>query len=555
MPQTNKKFKIEYVDNGGALLIQKYRANQLKATEFNKENSPYMLLILDGWGVAPPWGGNAIAQAQTPNFNYLWQNFPSTTLAASGKYVGLPEGSAGNSEAGHLNIGAGRLVFQDETIIDKEIATGEFFKKDLLIRTFEHAKYNNSTIHLMGMLSESGVHSHINHLFALIDFAEKNNYKNIKVHLFSDGRDSSPMSGIEMVDKVERYLAHKKIGSIASVMGRFYAMDRDNRWGRTARAYNALVKGEADYISNARQVFSKSYTKGVTDEFIEPRIIVNEHQEVTNINDNDVVVLFNFRPDRVRQLTMAFIADKVIEMPDRKKLNNIKFLSFTMYEQHYEKMSIEHIFSPDKVYTPLARVLSENNLKQLHIAETEKYAHVTYFFNGGTDKPYPNEEWKVVNSPKVKTYNLTPHMSAQAIATHIIKSINENKYDFYIVNFANPDMVGHTGNLKAAVQAVNFTDHCLGVIAKKIIEKNGTLAICADHGNAEQMVNPATGQGDTEHTTNPVPFIVARKDLNKKKHKLIEGRLCDIAPTLLYLANLSIPEEMTSSNLLFKEML
>ncbi len=534
------------------MLIQKIRANQIKSSGFDKDHAPYVLLIMDGWGVAPSWGGNAITQAQTPNFNFLWQKFPNTTLAASSKAVGMPEGAAGNSEAGHLNIGAGRLVRQDETIIDEEIKNGEFFKKPTLLETFAHAKENNSSIHLMGLLSDAGTHSHINHLFALLDFAALNDYKNIKIHLFSDGRDSSPMSGIEMLDKVERYLIEKKIGSVVSIMGRYYAMDRDNRWGRTSRAYNTFIKGEAEYASNARQVFAKSYAKGTTDEFIEPRLIVNEQQEATLIKDNDVVILFNFRPDRVRQITMSFVADTLTEFPDRKKLNNIKFLSFTMYEQDYGNWPIYHIFSPDKVQMPLARVLSDNNIRQLHIAETEKYAHVTYFFNGGSDKPYPGENWQIIPSPRVKTYNLTPHMSAQAITTHVIKVLNEDRYDVLIINLANPDMVGHTGNLTAAIQAVTFTDHCLGVIAKKVIEKHGTLLVCADHGNAEQMVNPATGQADTEHTTNPVPFIVAQYGLNKKEHKLIPGRLCDVAPTLLYLANLNIPEEMSGSNVLFR---
>lgn len=534
------------------MLIQKVREKNISMSTFNKENAPYVLLVLDGWGVAPSWGGNAISQSQTPNFNYLWQHFPSNTLSASGKDVGLPDGAAGNSEAGHLNIGAGKIVFQDETIIDKDIESGAFFNKPSLIEAFNCAREQNSYVHFIGLLSDAGTHSHINHLFALINLASQLKFNKVKIHLFSDGRDSNPMSGIEMLDKVERFIKEKGVGEIASVIGRYYAMDRDNRWGRTSRAYNTLVKGEAEYSASARQVFSHSYAKGITDEFIEPRLIVNNSQQASLICDNDVVILFNFRPDRVKQLTMAFLADTIAELPDRKRLNNIKFYTFTMYEQQYGDWPLCHIFLPDKIEMPLARVLSNNNIKQLHIAETEKYAHVTYFFNGGKDKPFSGENWKLIPSPKVKTYNLTPKMSAQHIATTIIRALNDKVYDVIIANFANPDMVGHTGNLQATIQAVTFTDHCLGVIAKKVIDQNGTLLVCADHGNAEQMVNPSTGQGFTEHTTNPVPFIIAQKGLDKNKNKLVAGRLSDIAPTLLSLANLNIPEDMSSSNILLR---
>lgn len=534
------------------MLVQKARSQKIHTTSFNKDNAPYLLLILDGWGIAPSWGGNAISQAKTPNFNYLCKHFPNTTLKASGQDVGLPDNSAGNSEAGHLNIGAGKVILQDETIIDKEIENGHFDQKKQLLDAFKHAQNFHSTMHFMGLLSDAGTHSHISHLFALIDMAAKLNFRKIKIHLFSDGRDSSPMSGIELVEKVERYATQKGVGEIASLMGRYYAMDRDNRWGRTSRAYNTLVKGEAEYASSVRQVFSKSYSKGITDEFIEPRIIVNKQQQASLIQDNDVVILFNFRPDRVKQLTMSFLAKEIPEFPDREKLNNIQFLSFTMYEQQYGDWPIEHIFKPDVNKSPLAKVLADNNLRQLHIAETEKYAHVTYFFNGGNDKPYANENWHLISSPKVKTYNLTPRMSAQAITTHLIQVINEEKYDVIVANFANPDMIGHTGNLQATIQGVTFVDHCLGVLAKKIVDKNGTLLVCADHGNAEQMVSPSTGQAYTEHTTNPVPFIVVQKDFDITKRKLIQGRLADVAPSLLYLANLNIPNDMAGSNVLIR---
>lgn len=531
------------------MLIQKRRAESFKDNDskFDLEHAPYVLVVLDGWGIAPPWGGNAIALAETPVFNDLWQNYPASTLAASGREVGLPENSAGNSEAGHLNIGGGRIVLQDETIIDKQIATGDFFKKPALLETFKHSIDNNSTVHMLGLLSEAGTHSHIDHLFALLDCAKNNGVKKIKVHLFSDGRDSDPMSGIEMVDKVEQYLKKIGVGQIASIMGRYYAMDRDNRWGRTSRAYNALVQGQAEHAENTRQVFSSSYSHGITDEFIEPRLITNKEQEISLICDNDVILMWNFRPDRVKQLTMAFIADHIPEFPDRVKLKNTLFLSFTMYEQHYGHWPIYHIFSPDQVVTPLAKVFSDNGLSQLHVAETEKYAHVTYFFNGGKDKPYPKEEWRLVPSPKVKTYNLTPHMSAEAITNEVVAAINSKNYSLIIINFANADMVGHTGNLKATSQAVAFTDKCLGTVKDAVLNQNGTLFVCADHGNAEQMVNPTTGRADTEHTTNSVPFIIVRNDFKGKTRQLANGRLGDIAPTLLTLAGIDLPTEMSSS--------
>lgn len=521
-------------------------------SKFDLDNAPYVLLILDGWGIAPEWGGNAIALAETPNYNELVKTFPNSKLAASGKAVGLPEGSAGNSEAGHLNIGAGRVVLQDETIIDEEIMNETFFQKKDLIETFMHAVENKSSVHLLGLLSEAGTHSHINHLFALLQFAKQNNVKNVKIHLFSDGRDSDPMSGIDILEKVERYIAENGVGQIVSIMGRYYAMDRDNRWGRTSRAYNALVKGQAEPCESPRKVFSQSYARGITDEFIEPRLINNKEQEISLIKDNDVVILWNFRPDRVKQLTEAFIKDKIDEFPDRQKLNNLAFLTFTMYEQHFEGMPMKHIFSPDKTENPVAKVFSDLGFEQFHIAETEKYAHVTYFLNGGRDETYPKEEWRLVPSPRVKTYNLTPRMSAEIITAETIKAINKSKYAFIAINLANPDMVGHTGNLKAASQAVEYTDYCLGLIKDEVLKNQGTLFVCADHGNAEQMINPATGRADTEHTTNPVPFIIVRSDLQAGEKALNDGKLGDIAPTMLSLAGIKPPEEMQDSQILIR---
>lgn len=513
-------------------------------------NSPYVLVVLDGWGMAPDWGGNAIALAETHCFNYLCQTYPFSTIAASGKDVGLPEHSSGNSEAGHLNLGAGMIVAQDETIINKQIKNGSFFKNEKLIKALKRTTDKKSNLHIMGLLSEAGTHSHINHLFALLKLAKEYNIKNIKIHLFSDGRDSSPMSGIEMVEKVEKEIEIIGVGTIVSVMGRFYAMDRDNRWGRTSRAYNTMVLGEAEYAANARQVFAKSYSHGITDEFIEPRLIVNIQQEASLIKDGDTIILFNFRPDRVKELSMAFVADDIPEFPDRKKLKDIEFLSFTMYEQHYGHWPINHVFAPEHVNEPLAKVFADKGIAQIHIAETEKYAHATYFFDGGNDQPFPLEEWRLIQSPKVKTYDLTPHMSAQEITSEVIKTIEENKHQFIMINYANADMVGHSGNLKATVQAINFTDSCLNLVYNAVMKIGGTLIVCADHGNAEQMVNPQTGQADTEHTTNAVPFIVARADLEKSKQVPLSGRLADVAPTILALADIEVPESMRGSKIL-----
>lgn len=519
-------------------------------SKFDAEHAPYVLVVLDGWGIAPAWGGNAIALAETPVFNDLCKNYPNSKLQASGYEVGLPADAAGNSEAGHLNIGGGRPVLQDATIIDKEIESGSFFKKAELTDAFKKALDNNSSIHLLGLLSEAGTHSHINHLFALLDAAKMNNVKNVNIHLFSDGRDSDPMSGIDMLSKVEEAIASKGIGRVCSIMGRYYAMDRDNRWGRTSRAYNALVKGQAEISENARKVFSESYARGITDEFIEPRLISNMQQEISTIKDNDVIISWNFRPDRIRQLTMSFLATAIPEFPDRQKLSGITFLSFTMYEQHYGDWAISHIFSPDKVETPLAKAFADLGLSQYHIAETEKYAHVTYFFNGGCQDTFQGESWQLVPSPKVKTYDLTPKMSAGDITTEVLKAINSNKYNLIVINIANPDMVGHTGNLKATSQAVTYTDYCLGVMKDCVLKNNGTLLVCADHGNAEQMINPSTGRADTEHTTNPVPFLIIREDFKNKNKHLSDGKLGDVAPTLLRLAGIPLPKGMSDINLL-----
>ncbi|MFA7243704.1 MAG: 2,3-bisphosphoglycerate-independent phosphoglycerate mutase [Patescibacteria group bacterium] len=514
------------------------------------KKSPLVLIVLDGWGIAPSWGGNAITLSSTPVFDGLLREYPSTALQASGLAVGLPDGAPGNSEAGHLNIGAGRIVHQDISLIDSAIENGDFFKNDILRETYEHAEKNESNIHIMGLLSDVGTHSHIRHLDALLKYFKDKNFNRIYIHLFSDGRDSDPMYGIELIGKVNKIIEGAGIGRIESIMGRFYAMDRDNRWGRTARAYNCFVRSEAESVENANEVFSRSYAAGTTDEFIEPRIINNKNFHFVPIRDNDSIIIFNFRYDRVNQLIDCFVKDSIDRFPDHRKLQNLFVSSFA---NSSDMTKFKTIIQAPKIENPIAKVLSENGLKQLHIAETEKFPHVTYFFNGGIDEANKNEDRLRIPSPKVRTYDLKPEMSADKVLKSVLSALNKNIYDFYVVNFANPDMVGHTGNLKATMHAVSFVDQCLGQIILSIQSKNGTAVICADHGNAEQMVNPQTGDPDTEHTTNPVPFIVVSDNLKDKISLNSNGSLSNIAPSILDLLNIDVPNEMkTKESLIIK---
>lgn len=517
------------------------------------DKKPVILMILDGWGVAPSWGGNAISQARTPNFDKAWRYFPSTTLLASGEAVGMPINSPGNSEAGHLNMGAGHVVHQDISLIDNKIADGTFFTNEVLIGAIKHAKQNGSSLHLMGLLSKTGIHSHIRHLFSLLELIKNQGMTNrVFIHLFSDGRDSDPMSGIEMIEEVDAKIKEIGIGKIASVSGRFYAMDRDNRWGRIARAYNMMVKGEGECYVSPRAAFTEAYSKGVTDEFIEPRSVCNKIQERSNIKDDDAIIMFNFRSDRVRELTRAFLDTEIPEFSDREKLQNLYIASLVIYDDH---MLSHQAFTPEKIDNPLAKVWSDKGLRQFHIAETEKYPHVTYFINGGTEKPFPGEDRLMIPSPKnVKTYDYAPKMSAEKVTEMLIKAIRANIYDCFIVNFANADMVGHTGNLGAAVQAVECVDKCVGLVLTEIVKRNGVAYIVGDHGNAEQMVNPHTGDADTEHTTNPVPFIIISGNDEIKRIKLQRnGILASVAPTMLDLMHIPIPHEMRNPSIAIKE--
>jgi len=507
--------------------------------------NPVILLILDGWGIAPAWTGNAIFQAKTPNFNFLSKNMPFGTLLASGSAVGLPPDEPGNSEAGHLNLGAGRIVHQDVGHISRLIQEGSFFKNKVLLEAIAHVKKNHSRLHLLGLVSDGGVHSHIDHLFALLKLCQKENLKDVAIHVFTDGRDSSPYKALSYISQLQRKINELGVGFIATISGRYYAMDRDKRYLRTEKAYRAIAEGIGQAARTAVAAVSQAYRNGLSDEFIIPTVI-----KPTPVADHDAIIFFNVRGDRARQLTFAFCLPNFRAFRV-KKLKDLFFVTFTWYGDYIPNTSFA--FAPEKIEEPLARVLSEHGLTQFHIAETEKYAHVTYFFNGQREEPFPKEERLMIPSPKVATYDLKPEMSAEQVTDELIKRIISKKYTFILVNYANPDMVGHTGNLKAAIRAIEVVDKMLGKIVKKADETKSYLLVTADHGNAEQLVNPKTGEPDTEHTTNPVPFIFVppsgvRSDYSVRKG----GVLADVAPTVLQLLKINQPKTMTGKTLLEK---
>lgn len=525
----------------GNQALDNFRKKQIELRKSGK-HTPLVLMILDGWGIAPNWGGNAIGLAKTQNFDTLWKSFPKTELHASGEAVGLPAHAPGNSEAGHLNIGAGRVIRQDIVMVDEELKTGKLNSSESLRDAIKQVKDHKSNVHIMGLLSDAGTHSHIKHIVPILRHLLENKIKNVYIHLFSDGRDSDPISGIEFIDQVEKMTREVGIGTIATVIGRYYAMDRDNHWDRTLLAYNLLTKCEGERVDSTKSVFSQSYSNGVTDEFIKPTIIVNKHQACSPISDNDIIISFNFRPDRIKQLIYAFLKEDISKMSKRKFVKNIKILSFTIY--HANEDLAEHIFTPNKIKHSLAEITANNNFRQLHCAETEKFPHVTYFINGGIETAFNNEDRIMIPSPKVKTYDLKPEMSAEKVTKTIILSLGKKIYDLIIVNYANPDMVGHTGDLDATIVAIEFLDQCLGKVYKKISEIGGTLLISADHGNAEQMVNIHTGGPDTEHTTNKVPFIVVNKELRDQISLKTDGALCNITPTIYDLLGVDPPDEI-----------
>ena len=505
---------------------------------------PVMLMILEGFGIAPKSEGNAVSLAKKPNFDRLLEKYPHSELQASGLFVGLPDGQMGNSEVGHLNIGAGRIVYQELTRITKSIADGDFFTNESLVKAMENAKKTDGALHLMGLLSDGGVHSHIDHLKGLLEFAKKAGVQNVYVHAFMDGRDVPPSSGKEFIEKTEAMMAEVGVGKIATVSGRYYAMDRDNRWERVELAYNAMVLGQGETANSATEAIEKSYHDDKTDEFVLPTVIEKDGNPVAKIKNGDSVIFFNFRPDRAREITRA-INDKVFDGFKREALD-LTFVTMTQYDKTLE--GVEVAFKPQTLANTLGEYVSDKGLNQLRIAETEKYAHVTFFFNGGVEKENENEERALIPSPKVATYDLKPEMSAYEVTEELIKRLDSDKYDMVILNFANPDMVGHTGVVDAAIKAIEAVDECLGKVVDKVLEKDGTVFITADHGNAETMIDFSTGNPFTAHTTQPVPFLWVSNNTDGKTIK--DGKLADIAPTMLNVLGLEAPAEMTGENLI-----
>ncbi|MFQ5817287.1 MAG: 2,3-bisphosphoglycerate-independent phosphoglycerate mutase [Terriglobia bacterium] len=519
-----------------------------------KPLKPVVLTILDGWGYRPQRAANAIALARKPTWDRLTRSFPSTLIHTSGPHVGLPEGQMGNSEVGHLNIGAGRIIYMDITRIDLAIASGEFFRHELLLRAMERARPEASgQLHLLGLVSDGGVHSHLNHLFALLEMAKRNQVARVFVHAFLDGRDTPPQSGVDFLARLQQKMAALGRGQIASVSGRYYAMDRDNRWQRIEKAYRALVHGQADFThTDPLLAVRDSYARGLTDEFLVPIVITDARgNALARIRDSDAVIFFNFRADRARQMTRAltepgpaagFVPQSGIADPARPK--DLFFVSMTRYDKTFTW--VPYAFGPQTVGNILANLFALHRLKNLRVAETEKYAHVTYFFNGGIEKPFDCEERILVPSPKVPTYDLKPEMSAVGITDTLVHALTQGDFSVIVSNFANPDMVGHSGKLEPTIKAIETVDACLSRIYAALRDKGGTWVISADHGNAETMSDP-NGQPHTFHTTNPVPFIVVSNDANLRLRP--NGSLRDIAPTLLALLGLPQPPEMTGADL------
>ena len=506
-----------------------------------------MLMILDGFGDNKNKDGNAIKLANTPNIDKLMKKYPNTDIFTSGLHVGLPEGQMGNSEVGHTNIGAGRIVYQELTRITKSIEDGDFFSNPEFIAAIENCKKHNSKLHILGLVSDGGVHSHNRHLYGLLEMAKRRDFEDVYVHCFLDGRDTPPASAETYVAELQEKMKEKGIGKIASLSGRFYAMDRDKRWQRVQKCYDALVNGEGEKAGDPIKAIEDSYQKEVFDEFVVPTVICNGNETVAKIEENDTVIFFNFRPDRAREITRALV-DPEFDGFETKKMN-LYYVCFTSYD---ETMPNVHIaFKKEPLKNTFGEVVSEAGLTQLRIAETEKYAHVTFFFNGGEEKQYPGEDRILVPSPKVETYDMKPEMSAYEVTDKVCEALENEKYDVVILNYANTDMVGHTGSLQAAIKAVEAVDECVGRIVKIIEEKQGNLLITADHGNAEQMIDYKTGEPHTAHTTNPVPIILVTAN---KNYKLKEnGKLADLAPTMLDLMGIKQPEEMTGESLLIRE--
>ncbi|MBI2405721.1 2,3-bisphosphoglycerate-independent phosphoglycerate mutase [Candidatus Microgenomates bacterium] len=543
---------------------------------------PVVLVVLDGWGLAPHSAGNAITQANTPNMNKYWATYPHGELLASGESVGLPANEVGNTEVGHLNLGAGRVVLQDLKRISKAVEDGSFFYNKALRDMVAHVKQHNSKLHIVGLVGSGHVHSSVEHLFATLDFAKKEGLQNVFLHLFTDGRDSPPKEGASIVAKVEEKLKSVNVGQIATIGGRYFGMDRDKRWERTQKAYEVMVLGRGVGAREAVEAIQNAYQKGQTDEFVEPTVIqTGEGKPTAVVDDNDALIFYNFRVDRPRQLTMAFVLPNFENLREfefgydphtrraegkvkfeapftrEKVLKNLFFVTMTEYQKNLPVSAVA--FPPEVIEKPLVVVLSEKGLRQLHMAESEKERFVTYYFDGQREKQLPSEEVLIVPSPKVPTYDKKPEMSVAKLTDEFKKVISRGVYHFILVNIANPDMVAHSGNLKATIAGVEHADRALGEMVSEVLRMGGTVVVTADHGNAEELltfpttsyfVTTAKGEVNTDHSNNPVPVIVARADFEGKSHTFTRGILGDVAPTILALMGVAPPAEMTGKNLL-----
>lgn len=507
------------------------------------DNKRVLLCIMDGWGINQNCPKDATKNAKTPNFDKLKQTQKYTEIQASGEYVGLPDGQMGNSEVGHLNLGAGRIVYQDLTRINKEIREGKFFENKAFKAAIDHVKENDSSLHLYGLVSTGGVHSSFEHIKALIKLAADNGLKKVYVHAFLDGRDTPPSSAVNFLAELEKELKEYGLPQIATISGRYWAMDRDNRWDRVEKAYNALLLGEGQNAENADKAIKASYEKDITDEFVEPTI-TNAAPD-SRIKDNDSIIFFNYRPDRAREITRAVTFEDFDGFVRKAKRNNIFYVCMTQYD---ETFPLTTAYPPEKLTNILGDVLDANGIKQFRTAETEKYAHITFFFNGGEEKSGKLETRALVASPKVATYDMQPEMSALEVCDNVLKALDDPQYGFILVNFANPDMVGHTGVFDAAVKACETVDTCVGKIAEKAEENGVIMLLTADHGNSECMEDPKTHTPFTAHTTNPVPFLLING--NNVYELKSTGALCDVSPTILQLLGVKKPEEMTGESLI-----
>lgn len=507
-----------------------------------------VLMILDGFGINEKTEGNAIKMAETPVIDGIMEKYPCVKGYASGLAVGLPDGQMGNSEVGHLNMGAGRIIYQDLTKITKAIEDGDFFENEALLDAVNNCKENNSDLHLYGLLSTGGVHSHLEHVYALLKLAKNNGLNNVYVHCFLDGRDTPPTSAKGFIETLEAKMSEIGVGKVATISGRYYAMDRDNRWDRVEKAYNAMVLGEGNTADSAEECMTKTYAEDVNDEFVVPTVIMDGDKPVATIKENDSIIFFNFRPDRAREITRCFCDVDFNGFERSKGYFPVKYVCFTDYDVTIENKEVA--FKKEAITNTLGEYLSSLGKTQARIAETEKYAHVTFFFNGGVEEPNEGEDRILVPSPKVATYDLQPEMSAPQVTDKLVEAIESAKYDMIIINYANPDMVGHTGVIPAAVKAIETIDGCLGRVMDALLKVDGQMFMCADHGNSDQLIDYSNGKPFTAHTTNPVPFVLI--NCHKAEGLMEDGKLCDIAPTLLDMMDIPQPKEMTGHSLLIK---